>query len=352
MLKLSSLLFATGTLVLLSTGCAESDPDVAPVEEALVACQPIPTCNASLPSPGPARPFRNFGSWLTATLNASSVRHRGRDQLVVTGSPQWIIGRVSYGLFDSPITDEDVDIYVLRGCGSTWEKLDTVRTTAAGSHATVEGVPDTGGRVYYQIPAAKALGLGRHRVRLVVAGDLTATELYLEVVAPGTKIFVSDVDGTLTTSETEEVFAALMGVLPNANPDAASQYADLVALGYRPFYLTARAETLADRTRAFLAARGFPAGTVHTSLDGLGLVGAPAAAFKTGELVTLGERGLTPTIGFGNTDTDAAAYDQGGIAPANRRLFFRYSDAAHAGTRFENYADLDATLASLPLACQ
>jgi hypothetical protein len=353
MQRLPSWITIIGTLVLSAAGCgAPGDVPVTSTDDALVACPSLPACDAMPPATGAPRPFHQAGNWVLSVLNGSSIRHRGRDQIVVAGAPQWLIARFAYGALDSPLQDEDVDLYVLRGCGTAWEKLDTVRTTVSGAHATVEGVPDNGGRIYYQVPASKALGVGRHRVRMVVAGDLSATELYVEVVAPGTKVFVSDVDGTLTTSETAELFASLLGVLPEANPTAAARFDELVALGYRPFYLTARAETLVDRTRAFLAARGFPAGTLHTSLDGLGLFGAPAAAFKTDEIVALGGKGLTPTLGFGNTDTDAQAYDQGGIQPAARRLFFRYDDAVHGGARFEDYAALDGVVDGLPLACQ
>ena len=34
-------------------------------------------------------------------------------------------------------------------------------------------------------------------MRMVLAGDLTGAEVFIEVVTPGTPMFVSDVDGTL-----------------------------------------------------------------------------------------------------------------------------------------------------------
>jgi phosphatidate phosphatase PAH1 len=332
----------------LASSCAIDDT----IEEerdlvGLAACAPVPRCDASPPAPGPRRSFARFDSWLNASFN--SANHRGRDQFLVAGQPQWIIGRFAYGLGDTPLVGEEVDVYLSRGCGASWEKLATLRTTAAGAHATVEGVADDGGRIYFQLPAGKTLAAGRHRVRLVVGGDLTATELYLEVVAPGTALFVSDVDGTLTTHELEELFASLSNTLPNANPDAARQLAALVAKGYRPFYLTARPERLAGRTRDFLAARGLPPGIVHTSLGGSGQIGAGAIAFKSGELEALDGKGLPLVVGLGNTDTDAQAYRDVGLP---RRLFFRYADGVNGGQRFDDYAELATLLAGLPAVCQ
>ena len=60
------------------------------------------------------------------------------------------------------------------------------------------------GRYYFDIPAERQLAAGRHRVRLVVAGDGTSTDLFIDIVLPKTPIFVSDVDGTLTSSENVE----------------------------------------------------------------------------------------------------------------------------------------------------
>src|SRR5262249_43119129 len=151
-------------------------------------CPAPPACDAAPPDPGPKRDWNHTLSSVTAALG--SPNHRGRDLFLKPGEDQWVIGKFAYGVNDKDIHEEEVDIYLLRGCAGPWEKLVTVKTSNDGDNATVEGVEDSGGRVYYKIPPDKALGLGLHRVRLVVAGDLTATELFLEVVEPGTPIFM------------------------------------------------------------------------------------------------------------------------------------------------------------------
>ena len=38
---------------------------------------------------------------------------------------------------------------------------------------------DAAGRVFHELPASERLASGRHRVRFVVAGDLSTTELFV-----------------------------------------------------------------------------------------------------------------------------------------------------------------------------
>lgn len=300
-------------------------------------CGPIPACDAPAPAGGDP---------------ADSPNYRGRDLFLNPGDPQWVLAKFTWGsLADFDLHGEDVDIYVNRDCGTQWELLGTATTTDDGDHATVEGVEDTGGRVYFEIPAAKALGLGRHRVRLVMKSDQTSTELFIEVVPKGTPIFVSDVDGTLTTSEYAEVATLFSGQVPDPNVDAAAVMQKLVAKGYHPFYLTARPEVLGQSTRDFLELHGFPPGVAHTTLTKSGATGAEAITYKSGELSMIAAKGLVPAFGFGNTDSDAQAYENAGIAPLEHRIFFQYDDAAFGGRRIEAYTELLAEVDALPDLC-
>jgi hypothetical protein len=127
----------------------------------------------------------------------SDPHHRGRDLFLNPGAPQTVIAKLAYGITDADLNDEDVDIFVQRECGASWEKLGTAISTGKGpAHATVEGIEDSGGRVFFEIPADERLGPGRHRIRVIVRGDGSSTDLFLDVVEPNTPIFVSDVDGT------------------------------------------------------------------------------------------------------------------------------------------------------------
>ncbi|MDB4938401.1 MAG: hypothetical protein JWP87_5373 [Labilithrix sp.] len=305
-----------------------------------LACVPAPAC----PAPPLAR--TETRAWRHAIKSrvdvaAGSPHHRGRDLFVNPGAPQTIIAKFAYGLVDKDLEDEEVDVYVQRDCGAAWEKLGTTLTTGAGdAHATVEGVEGGDGRVFFQIPEGKHLGPGRHRVRLVVAGDGSSTDLLLDVVPPKTPFFISDVDGTLTSSENVEFLKLLEGELPDTHPGAPEALRALAAKGYRPMYLTARPEWLVQRTRDFLDKHGFPPGVVHTSTSIVGAgFGASAATFKTGELAMLARKGLVPSYGFGNMPSDSDAYAAANVEPPDHRVFYQI-DGAFTGKRIESYTEL------------
>ncbi len=298
--------------------------------------------------PGPARPWHGSAPF-------GSANHRGRDLFLELNatSPQWVLAKFAYGaaILEAGIKGEDVDVYLLRDCGNTWEKLGTTQTTNAASHAAVEGITDEAGRIFFEIPAAKKLGVGRHRLRLVVAGDLSATELFIEVVPQNAPMFVSDVDGTLTTSETAQFTSLFTGSIPDANVDAAQALSLLAEKGYRPMYITARPEWLVQKTREWIASKGFPAGIIHTTLGGTGATGTAATTFKSDDLANLATKSLKPTYVFGNTNTDADAYDNAGINPLDHRVFFQYTDTAHNGRRIEAYTSLLPEIGALAHVC-
>ena len=294
-----------------------------------------PTCEAArAPDAGARRAFRHRRSSLLARM--ADANHRGRDLLLRPDDRQLVIAKMAYGLVDKDLVDEDIDVFLLRGCSGAWERLGTARTTDDGDHAAAEGIPDSGGRVYFEIPRALRLGPGRHRVHLSVAGDRTSTDLFLHVAPDGAGFFVADIDGTLTRSGTAELRALLGGRLPDAHPGAPEALGALAARGYTPIYLTGRPEPLLGRTRAFLDRAGFPPGLVMTTPGKAGAIGGAAARFKMAQLArTLTARGFSARFAFGDTHTDAAAYASARI----RRPFFRRLDTP-VGQRFESYLQL------------
>lgn len=311
-------------------------------------CTEIPDCAAPLPNPGPELPWEHSES--TFVVASGSPNHRGRDMFYLEDDTQWVLGKFAYGPTDWDLEGERVDVFLLRGCTGDWESLGTTTTTFEGTHPVVEGVEDTGGRVYMQIPADKALGPGRHRVHMVARGDLTRADMYIEVVPPGTPIFISDVDGTLTTSETEEYGALLSGSTPEVNAGAPQALGILAERGYHAVYLTARPEFLGRRTHEFVRERGLPPGIVRTTLNFEGALGNAAIEYKTTELAALAARGLYPDWVFGNTDSDAQAYENANVLPKDRRIFFQYDDA-HGGRTIQAYGELAADLGALPDLC-
>ncbi|MDC0720711.1 LNS2 domain-containing protein [Nannocystis bainbridge] len=302
-------------------------------------CEPVPKCDAAPPTiPGQGEPEGEYS--------------RGRDMFYVEGEEQWVIAKFTKWGFpaDKDIEGSAVHLFLDRGCAGEWEDLGVAITTVEGEHAPVQGVDDSGGRVYYKISQSDQLEPGRHRVHGVVEEFWDTVDITIDVVPAGAPIFVSDVDGTLTTSESEEAWDFLLGDIPEANPFAAEALSLLASKGYRPMYLTARPEWLDRRTREFVALRGFPAGIIHTTLTYTGGMGDTAAAYKTGEFQLLKDKGLVPTWLFGNKDSDAEAFESTMI-PTDQRVLFQFTDAVHGARRIESYQELLAEFEALPDLC-
>ena len=311
-------------------------------------CPPVPACDDAPPDPGPAQDWNNTSSSITAAIG--SPVHRGRDLFLAPDDPQWVLGEFSYGLTDTDIEGEYVDVYLDRNCTGSWVKLTTATTSTAGDNQTVEGVVDNGGRVYYQIPQADRLGVGRHRIHMVVLGDLTTADQIIEVINPGTVIFVADLDGTLTTSDSEMWSSMLTGNLPANWPSSAEALNILASKGLRPFYLTARPEWLDARTREFLTTDGYPPGVMHTTLSFFGASGTSATDFKTAELAVAVSKGAVIQWAFGNATTDADAYNNANILPLDHRIFVGLDDT-WGGRRIDDWSVLLAEFGALPQSC-
>jgi hypothetical protein len=359
LLKASTMMRGTlfGLAVITSALVACSGADESEETEGQGGAVGLPACVATLECAPPAAPASALRPWRNtakskAIIAAGAPNHRGRDLFVNPGAPQNVIAQFAYGIPSIDLVDEEIDVFVQADCAHGWEKLGTTVTTSSETnHPAVEGVGDHGGRVYFEIPAEKRLGPGLHRIRLVVAADGTSTDLLMDVVPRETPVFIADVDGTLTSSETVEYAALLTGTTPDAHPKAPEALRTLTSKGFHPVYVTARPEWLTGRTREFLATHGFPLGVVHTSLSPIGAgFGAAATEYKQGELADLARKGLAPRWGFGNKTSDSDAY-AGAIAASQQRIFFQI-DGTFSGRRIQSYAEVLPELSRLERTCQ
>jgi len=315
-----------------------------------VALPAVPDCADAPPDPGPAQAWNHFVQ-SSIVVASGAAEHQGRDLFLNPGDPQWVLGKFAYGPTETVLVGEDVDLYLDRGCAGAWEKLGTSTTTAAGEHAAVEGVDDTGGRIFFAIPDSLLLGPGRHRIHMVVLGDLTTTEQIIEVVNSATRAFVVDLDGTITETEADDYPSMLTGSLPVAWPSSAAALNILAAKGLRPFYLTERPEWLDMRSREFLAANGYPPGILHTTLSFLGATGTNATTFKSDELAAVLDKAMILDWAFGNLATDADAYDNAGVQPVSHRIFIGLDDP-RGGRRVDNWTELPGEFATLAPYCR
>lgn len=329
-----------------STSSASSSETGSGDTDSPATCDPIPSCDAPLPDAGPELDWENTESSInTAT---GSERHRGYDMFYNPGDWQWVMAKFAYGAADWDLAGERVDLFLLEGCEGEFEPLGSAFTTDDGEHPTIEGVVDSGGWVYFQLP--RDLPLGRHRIHMVVRGDGSRVDTFIEVVEPGTPMFLSDIDGTLTTFEFERAIDLLLDTVPDINPGAVDAFEILVERGYRPMYLTARPEFLAKRTDEFLIERGLPPGIVRTTQSATGALGSAAVEYKSEQLAILASRGLVPAFAFGNTDSDSEAYEAAGI-DLDRRFFVEFDDPL-GGRRIEDYTELLEEFEALESVCE
>lgn len=86
-----------------------------------------------------------------------SPNHRANDIILGEGDTQVLQARFMYGPLDMvALTGEKVDIHVMKETpAGEWCQLSTE-------------VTDKGGRIVYQIPPEKSLGLGIYPVRMIV----------------------------------------------------------------------------------------------------------------------------------------------------------------------------------------
>ena len=283
------------------------------------APQAIPDVQcAGVPDAGPAGSFNHISSELISALG--SPKHRGIDVIApASATTQWIEGDASYTIADKALEDEDIDVFACRQ--SAWHKLGTART-------------DSDGHFSIALEGSDRLPIGMRDMYLSVVGDRTGTP-FLALVAPdGANLFVSDVDGTLTSSENAFTLSLATGADVAARPGAADAYHAVAVKGYTPVYLTSRGNQFTDATRSWLADNGFPRGPLRLAPSFVTLPGSSTVAFKSDAMLAFGA-GLEIAAGVGNRASDLAAYTNAGVAAD--RIFIELPDY-----QSEVQADLDA----------
>jgi len=253
---------------------------------------------AGQPNPGAKGSWRH---WTSAAISAlGSPRHRGID-LVATAAtnPQVISGEISYGVNDKALEDEWVQIYVCRS--SAWLYLGPVLT-------------DGEGRFSMTLTGASRMPIGERDFFVSVFGDRSSASFFGVVAPAGAEVAVSDVDGTLTSSENAFPTSLVSGATVAAQPSAPAAINTLHRRGYPIVYTTARGRYFTGDTRKWLAANGFPRGALRLAPSIVTLPGSATVDYKVGAMTGLP---LPVTIGIGNRTTDIQAYGRVGV-PADR----------------------------------
>ncbi len=196
------------------------------------------------------------------------------------------------GLFSMPMQDEYVSTWTYDG--SAWQKLGRSLTDEDGLFVQPSMIVPNGQPVY-----------------AVLDANGTCAEAYDYTFPVGQKVVVTDIDGTLTTSDTE----LAMEIVDPAYDPAMMGHADALlqawsTKGYPVIYLTNRPHPLRVETRGWLAEKMMPKGPVITSNG----TASDAAAYKTVWLERMVQTfGWDIVAAYGNASTDITAYQNAGI---------------------------------------
>lgn len=319
----------------------QMDPREAPPGPPQPEALPEVTC-AGTPHVGPKERWRHTtASPLVVVLG--DPRHRGIDLITSsTAAVQHVRGEISYGGVDKALEDEDVELFACRA--GAWEALGRART-------------DGDGRFDLVLSGAARLPIGQRPLYGSVAGDRSAVAFLGLVLPSGGQVAVSDIDGTLTGSESAYPESIFTGKMVAAHDGAAEAIAALKARRYYPVYLTSRGRVFTEPSRAWLKDRGFPLGPVRLAPALVTIPGGATVDYKAGTMGELTSVGLRVGVGVGNRASDAEAYGRVGV-PA-RQTFLKgpeYKDetdplvARGAAVAFESYRMILSVFQGLPVA--
>jgi phosphatidate phosphatase PAH1 len=229
-----------------------------------------------------------------------SPNHRGIDLIATEDDPrQTIEGKLAYGKLDKDIDKEDAEVFAC--IDNQWRSLGVRRT-------------DDDGRLSMTLTGAARLPPGMRDMYIAALGDGSGG-YFIGYVAPrGTKIVVTDVDGTISWSENSIIKQVIdrdrdVKTRPNA-PQA------LAKLPYPIVYTTARGDAFIHLTRRWLERHGFPRGVLRLSRGAFAKPGSSAITYKTKTLASLT---VPIAAGIGNRKSDITAYRNIGLP--GKRIF-------------------------------
>jgi hypothetical protein len=192
------------------------------------------------------------------------------------------------GLFSHGLAGENVSLWFYDG--SAWNMLARGQTDANGA---------------YDLPTPGFVAPNAEPVFSVLEADESCAAHYTYLMPAGSKVIVVDIDGTLTTADSELIMQVSDESYVPMMMTAANTMAKAWATkGYPIVYLTARPHVFDVETRAWLDMLEFPKGPLITELGG-----ETADVYKTIWLRRMiDDFGWTIFAAYGNANTDITAY--------------------------------------------
>lgn len=203
------------------------------------------------------------------------------------------------GLMTNFIAEEPVSLWRYSSTDDSWSQLE-------------RGTTDLFGEYRFEIDLAVEDVL--RPVYSVLEADRSCAAHYTFLLESGTKVVVTDIDGTLTLSD-EELFKQIDdgSYTPLENTSAALLMNTWADKGYQVVYLTARPHAFRAETRAWLDDLGYPVGPVVTANS---LVFGDSARQYKREWVNriVSSFGWEVAAAYGNATSDIDAYEDAGIS--------------------------------------
>lgn len=277
----------------------------------------------------------NHPAAAAAAVMMGEANHRIHDVILAPGQTDSLVAHFAYGLVDKDLEDEAVELW-FRRCPE-WESWGTLTTGSDG-------------RTTFAVPGD--LPAGEYRVRYVVKGDLTTADGVIAVWPPGTQVVVTDVDGTLTTSDWEMFEDLLGGADAEMYADADDAVVTWLLKGYRIFYLTGRPQVLNRYSRGWLHDNNFPFGPQQfAQAESIFPTDESVGQYKLDRLSQLAGMGVAWRVAYGNALTDVHAY--GDTPIAKQDTYIIGPNAGAEGTQaITGYTDHLVTIAAYPDATQ
>jgi hypothetical protein len=247
-----------------------------------------------------------------------AANHMGRDLIVKASAGAALAAKFTYGVVSKDLEDEDVRVF-LDDC-SGWVELGDFTT-------------DSDGQIH--VPLTRMLPIGIYELVFQVLGDASLTTATLHVLPAGTRIALTDIDGTLTASDSELFQQMLDGShVPVAYAGAVELTRAHAERGHVVLYMTGRPDWLSAKTRTWLGELGFAAGPVRVTDSNTQILPTEGSvgAFKQSVIEKL-SADYEIEFAYGNASTDVDAYLAAGL-PADRVWII----GTHAGEQGTNRA--------------
>jgi len=257
-----------------------------PVLALLAACsspEPALTKATSLQCPTPgALPFRLSSSGFQKSANQALVADNPRDKDEASdtiGNPGGLTASVyladdqspsmtpvdyhgakarttlNGGAFTTPLAGENVSLWFYDSVKAAWQSIGSGKTGADG---------------YYDLPATGVVAPNGQPIYSMLEADGSCAEHFDYLLALGSKVIVTDIDGTLTTNDAEFVTQVFDGTHVPMMMTAADRLMQAWSMkGYPIVYLTARPSLYRSESRGWLTDLGFPDGPLVTKNAGL-----------------------------------------------------------------------------------